>query len=111
MLSRQDFLHAGAEDADLPDVVDELIASSPDAKVVALLYESRDQGVVGVLRAERPFDLLALAAPLKPVGTRDEARVSFPGKTIVEAEREWIGCVGKNEPKGPEEPREPKDVE
>lgn len=95
LLSRQDFLHAGAEEADLPDVVDELIASTPDAKVVALLYETHDRGIVGILRAERPIDVLALAAPLRPSGTREEARVSFPGKTIVEAEREALACLAK----------------
>ncbi|OGL95992.1 hypothetical protein A2348_00665 [Candidatus Uhrbacteria bacterium RIFOXYB12_FULL_58_10] len=93
LLSKQDFLHAGAEEMDLPDVVDELIASSPDAKIVALLYETDDRGIVGILRAERPFDILALAAPLKPNGTREEARVAFPGKTIVQAERETLACL------------------
>lgn len=92
LLSRQDFLHAGAEDADLPDVVDELIASSPDAKVVALLYEASEGGVVGILRAERPHDLLATVSPLRPSGTREDARVAFPGSTIVQAERDLLAC-------------------
>jgi len=97
LLSRQDFLHAGAEEVDLPDVVDELIASSPEAKVVALLYETADRGVVGILRAEHPFDLLSLAAPLKPSGTREEARVTFPQRNIVQAERDTLACLlGKN---------------
>lgn len=93
MLSQQDFLHAGAEEADLPDVVDELIASTPDARIVALLYETSDRGVVGILRAERPFDILAIAASLKPSGTREEARVAFPAKTIVQAERDTLACL------------------
>ncbi len=96
LLSLQDFLHAGAEEADLPDVVDELIASSPDAKVIALLYETADRGIVGILRAERPLDVLTLAAPLKPTGTREDARVSFPGMNIVQAERATLEALKKN---------------
>lgn len=87
LLSQQDFLHAGAEEADLPDVVDELIASSPDARIVVLLYESADRSVVGLVRAERPEDALQLLAPLKPTGTREEARIAFPATSVVQAER------------------------
>lgn len=93
LLSRQDFLHAGAEEHDLPDVVDELIASSPDAKLVVLLYEAADRSVVGIVRAERPLDALTLLAPLKPVGSREEARVTFANASIVQAERRLLDLI------------------
>lgn len=96
LLSQQDFLHSGAEEADLPDVVDELIASSPEAKVVVLFYESKDRSVVALLRAERPLDVLALTAPLKPVGTREEAKLTFQNTTIVQAEKLVLAALKKN---------------
>ena len=90
MLSRQDFMHAGAGESDLPDVVDELISSSPEAKVSILLYEDNDQNICGIIRTERPHDAVALAAPFKPAGTRDEARVCFIDKNIVQVEKELV---------------------
>lgn len=90
LLSQQDFMHAGAEERDLPDVIDELISSSPDAKLVLLLYEDGDRNVCGLLRAERPFDAVALAAPFNPAGTREEARMIFTGKSIVQVEKDLL---------------------
>ena len=75
MLSQQDFLHAGAEEDDLPDVIEELIASTPDAKTVALIYETAAHEIVAIVRTERP---------------PSEVRLAFPGKTIVQAEREVV---------------------
>ncbi|MEI6511389.1 MAG: hypothetical protein WCO25_05115 [Candidatus Uhrbacteria bacterium] len=95
LLSQQDFLHAGAEEADLPDVIEELIASTPDAKVVALIYETAAHEIVAIIRAERPTDVLALTAALRPTGTREEVRVAFPDKTIVQAEKEIVACLTK----------------
>jgi nanoRNase/pAp phosphatase (c-di-AMP/oligoRNAs hydrolase) len=94
LLAWNDFMHAGAEESDLPDVIDELIASSPDAKVVVLLYENKDQHVCGLIRTERPLDALHLAANSaangNPTGTREEVRVCFKDKTIVQVEQELI---------------------
>jgi phosphoesterase RecJ-like protein len=90
LLSKQDFMHAGATEADLPDVVDELITSSPEAKVVVLLYEDNESNICAVIRAEQPHDAMALAASFRPAGTREEAKLCFLDKTIVEVERDLI---------------------
>jgi nanoRNase/pAp phosphatase (c-di-AMP/oligoRNAs hydrolase) len=89
LLSRQDFMHAGAQENDLPDVIDELIASSPHAQVVALIYESGED-VRSIVRAERPLDATLLTAPFNPSGTREETRLLFPKREIVSAEKELV---------------------
>ncbi len=88
MLSQQDFLHAGADESELPDVVDELITSSPHASVVLLLYEDRDRNVAAILRTERPHDAMRLAAPFRAAGTREEARMRFVGKSLLQVEQD-----------------------
>lgn len=95
LLSQQDFLHAGAVDEDLPDVIDELLASSPDARVVALLYEDSDKNIRGIIRCERPLDALQMTGTFQPKGTRDEARFVMTGKSIVQAERDVIKTINK----------------
>jgi len=93
VLGRSDFMHAGANEDDLPDVVDELIASSPHAKVVVLLYEDRDGNVCAILRADEPHDAMAIAAPFRPAGTRDEVRLCFIDQTIMEVERNIVAKI------------------
>lgn len=39
LITRDDFITSGAEAEELPEVIDELIANSPDANIVVLFYE------------------------------------------------------------------------
>lgn len=39
LITRDDFITSGAEEEELPEVIDELIASSPEANTVVLFYE------------------------------------------------------------------------
>lgn len=47
-LQRADFVHSGATEADLPDVIFELISHSPDAKIITLIFESLDGTIKSV---------------------------------------------------------------
>ncbi|MBM5790114.1 hypothetical protein FJZ23_03465 [Candidatus Parcubacteria bacterium] len=91
LLSQQDFLHAGAGEEDLPDVIDELIATSPDAKIVVLVYENSEHNVCAIVRAERPMDALALCAKFSAAGVREEVRLCFVKKNVVQVEKELVG--------------------
>lgn len=95
LLSQQDFMHAGAEEADLPDVIDELIASSPDAKIVCLFYEMSDSNICAIVRTERPIDAISLTSSFNAAGTREEVRLSLTKHTIVQAEKEIIEAIRK----------------
>ncbi len=95
LLSQQDFMHAGAKDEDLVDVIDELIASSPQAKVVVLIYEDKTHQVCAIVRAERPLDAIVLTSRFNAAGVREEVRLVFPKKTLVEVEKELINHIRK----------------
>ncbi len=90
LLSRQDFLHAGAGEEDLGDVTEELITSSPDARIVILFHEGEDKTVHALVHAERPFDALLLSAAFKPTGSREDAHVVFPNANIVKTEQLFL---------------------
>lgn len=87
LLSQQDFMHAGAKEEDLPDVIDELIKNAPMAKVVVLLYEDKEHHICGLISTHNAMDSIELALPFKPTGTRNLARICFTDKSIVEAEK------------------------
>jgi nanoRNase/pAp phosphatase (c-di-AMP/oligoRNAs hydrolase) len=90
LLSQQDFMHSGAEEIDLPDVIDELIASSPNAKVVVLIYENSEHNICAIVRAERPLDAISLTGGFNATGGREEVRLCMTKKTIVQIEQELI---------------------
>ncbi|MBI4457360.1 hypothetical protein HY633_00145 [Candidatus Uhrbacteria bacterium] len=94
-LTRQDFVQAGADEAHLPDVIDELIANSPEAEIVCLLYESPsgEPTVCGLVSALKHADALGLVRHLKPVGDRRLARLCFPGADLIEVERTVLQSI------------------
>jgi len=58
MLSRQDFVEAGADDRALDGIVRELLAYAPEAKVVALVFETREADMQGArvsIHTQPPF--------------------------------------------------------
>lgn len=89
MLTRQDFVHAGADPEALNGVIDELLVNSPDAQVVLIIYENpktTDKGIVGMLHAKRPLKALELTKTFGGAGSRDTVAFELKDKNLVEAE-------------------------
>jgi hypothetical protein len=90
MITREDFIHSGAESQDLKGVVDDLISNSPEAKIIVLLYElpgETEAGkVYGLISSERHHDALVLGKELKAMGDKKQATFTIEGKTLQESE-------------------------
>lgn len=95
MLTRQDFVNAGADESSLNDIVSELLSTSPSARIVAIFFEQNDGSISVHLHAERPHDALRLGAPFRAAGTREVARLTLPNTDIVAAERAVISHLRK----------------
>jgi len=95
MLTQQDFMHAGAQEEDLDDVIEELIVSSPEAKVIVLLFENRERNICATVHAERPLNASQLCARFKPTGTHQEVQIRFKNKTLPQVEKEIIEHLKK----------------
>ncbi len=102
LLVRQDFIHAGAKEEFLPDVIDELIANSPEAEIIGILYEQehptdkgRTAGICALVSSEKYSDAQGLVSSLRPDGTRKLARICFPGANLIEAEKSVIAAIYK----------------
>ncbi len=93
LLSAQDFLHAGANEDDLPEVIDELIAMSPEAETVILLYENHEHHVCGIIRAHTPAHAVKPLASFGATGTAEEARICLHDVNLVEAERQILEAM------------------
>lgn len=75
-LSLNDGLEAGANPDTLDGVVDELLSYAPEARVVALLSERKDDVLVSI-HAVPPMSAAELARPFNGHGTRERSTFSF----------------------------------
>lgn len=76
-LSASDAIEAGANPDTLEGVVDELISYAPEARVVALISERKDDVVLN-LHATSPLSAGELARPFGGQGTRERAVIFLP---------------------------------
>ncbi len=90
LLTKQDFVAAGAGEEALDDIVEELLETTPEAQIIAILYEHADGHIAVRLHTERPHDALHLGSPFKASGTREAARLTIAHADIVEAEKALI---------------------
>lgn len=101
-LSQHDFAKTGTGENDLDEVIDELIINIPQAKIVALIYESELKEKDEIIKATnaliysvKNIDSLALTKKWEPIGTKYLAKITLPG-TMEINEREIITTIEEN---------------
>jgi len=86
VLNRADFERAGATPVSLPGVLDELIVNTPDALVMAILYEDPGGGVRALVQTHRSVNGLKLFAGQQPEGTAHVFSWHVPQGTVTDLE-------------------------
>lgn len=97
MLSHKDFLESGAGSENLPDVIDELIATSPEANIIVLLYEDEraHDSVCVTIATKAPIHAGELARELGASGTRDRVTVCLKNITLIDAANRVVEILQK----------------
>ncbi|MBU0625815.1 hypothetical protein KKF05_05780 [Patescibacteria group bacterium] len=101
LLVRQDFIHTSSNEECLPEVMDELMVSAPEAEITALIYERDAEGsapasVCAIVSSERHADALGLVSDLQPEGHRQLARICFLTGDIQQAEQAVLTSIRKS---------------
>jgi phosphoesterase RecJ-like protein len=91
-ISASDFKETGASDNDLTDIVDELIASVPSAKIIALLYEETDRQTKIIIYSLKNINALELIQEYSPHGTVKMAQASI-NQSLAATEKELIDNI------------------
>ncbi|NCO04575.1 MAG: hypothetical protein GW939_00335 [Candidatus Magasanikbacteria bacterium] len=98
LITRDNFIHSGATQQDLEDIIDELIANSPEAKIILLLHEQLDANgnptIQGILRTQRPFDAKLLTNQFAPKGTKEQVTFCV-NKPLSESEASVVDHIRK----------------
>lgn len=89
ILTPEDFDQAGAAQKDLPDVIDELIINTPDAKNVFILYTMKDGTVKGYISTAAYVDAAEAFADWDATGDEDFVYIEQKD-TSVESVRDEI---------------------
>lgn len=91
VLGREDFLHAGATgDAELADVIHELIVNCPQADVVALIYEQEPLKNCVLLSTPHGRDASEIGKIFGATGSRQLVKFCLTNLNLVETEQEII---------------------
>ena len=98
-ITRGDITRAGAEDHDLHDIVDELIANSPEEKLALILHESKEdpKTIKVMFHAEKGFDAKKILSQYKPMGNDTLVTFTLEKTTLKKAEEEIIEVIKKQQ--------------
>lgn len=99
-ITREDFARSGAEEIDLQGIVAELLGNSPEAKIILIINEPKNNGgqkkIYGLLSVDKQFDALALSLPFHPQGNKKSTTFIIENKTLKEAEEIIIEHLKKS---------------
>ncbi len=93
VLTPEDFIKSGADESDLPGVVEDLILGAVEAKTVVIIYEKNPGYTSVYLHAgigRRADDLLK---PFAPQGDQHTAYTTLTNCSVIEAEKKIIDYI------------------
>ncbi len=95
VLGRADFVHAGADETHLGDVIEELVSRTPDAEIICILHEHpQTEGVIrGIISAERGWNAMELAAKWKPTGSAKRATIEASNTSLPLLEHDILKSI------------------
>ncbi len=92
LLTEHDFVEAGADKEDLPDVIEELISFIPGVEIVGLIYQLKGKNQV-LIKTLKNYNALNLAQGFNPIGSKNLVEFSVEDKTLLETEKEIIAQI------------------
>ncbi|MFA5130129.1 MAG: DHH family phosphoesterase [Patescibacteria group bacterium] len=97
-LSQRDFMESGAGAECLPDIIDELISTMPEAKMSVIIYENEKErdSICALISTAPPHHAANIGRPLGAVGSSERATVCIEHTTIAEAAKSIIELLKKS---------------
>jgi len=84
LLGPNDFVQAGASEADLPDVIDELIINTPEARNVFILSQRSDASIQAFISGAPYINIRELFSEYMPEGSEHFVSFTVEGHTLDE---------------------------
>ncbi|MFB6181905.1 MAG: bifunctional oligoribonuclease/PAP phosphatase NrnA [Candidatus Magasanikbacteria bacterium] len=89
-ITREDFSRSGATKENVPEIIEELIQNSPEAKLILLLFEvPKSEGEIeGILSVDRSYNAKQILKPYKPQGSKTQVFFSLENSSLKTVEEE-----------------------
>ncbi len=81
----EDFSSTNTSDADLPQIIRDIISGYRNAKVILLIWQNKDYSISGIISTNNSLSAMELVSGLKPRGRRDFARFDLSHRHLREA--------------------------
>jgi nanoRNase/pAp phosphatase (c-di-AMP/oligoRNAs hydrolase) len=88
-LSDADFQRTETSARDLDEIIDELIINIPNARVVVIIYETKDKNAEAIIFCPKSLDAVELTKEWQPTGHKKMALIKI-NKPLMDAEKEII---------------------
>ena len=88
LLTRNDFIHSGADQKMLPDVIHELISTSPNTDIIVLFFEDNTKNIKAILYSEKQ-NLNIPSMQIKHT-CGQLSYITLPHNSLIEAEKKLI---------------------
>ncbi len=86
-IPKDEFIRAGAHEDELPEIIDELISNSPEARVIALLYESpKTNKLCGVVYTDTGLDSRHLTEKWQGTGSHEIVEFCMDEPDLINAQ-------------------------
>jgi len=95
-LTQKDFIELNMQNPNLSEVIEELITSAPEAEIVILFTENKNQTISGLIYTSKNYDSLYLAKAFNPFGTKTFATFELEKTDLAEAGKEVIESIKTN---------------
>ncbi|MFH1173206.1 MAG: DHH family phosphoesterase [bacterium] len=95
IVGQPDFINAGAGEENLFDVVDELIINSPEAEIIALIYEQKNNDICCLISSKKESDINMLAKFFGPKIANDLIKFHLKDKSLLQAKEHIISELRK----------------
>lgn len=88
-----DFTESGAGPADAAGLLEDIMAYSPGAEVIVLLYQTGANEAKAITRSQSSISALSLAKIFEPSGDKTQASFNVAGQSLAEMEAKVIGEI------------------
>ena len=95
-LTQKDFIELNIQNPNLSEVIEELITSAPEAEIIVLFTENKNQTISGLIYTSKNYDSLYLAKAFNPFGTKTFATFELEKTDLAEAGKEVIESIKTN---------------
>lgn len=99
-VTKDDLIRTSAEKDDIPEIIDELIANSPEAKITLLLFEdpaiTNPYTLHGIMVTDRGFNALSLLQNFKPTGSVNYATFKVTDIPLLELQKNLRASIRKH---------------